>query len=171
MRKILPVTRLLLAIAAAVSCTACEGGPDRRSPLPEPSPVAPAPPEPTPPPSPPPLPPGTQVVGLGEQVKDSVSAGADKNYAITVPAEGTLIAHLTWIDRGGGFTLRLKINSSVVEWQCGEFSPWPVEGRAQVVAGQQVWIAISVGAGCWDYSRIGPREATGYEFVMTTSMD
>jgi hypothetical protein len=162
-----------LVCCLCLAVAACDAGPEPRSPLPQPSPVAPAPPEPSPPtpPSPPPLPPGTEVVGLGEQVKDSVSAGADKNYAVTVPAEGTLIVHLTWIDTGGGFTLRLKVNSNLVEWQCGEFSPWPVEGRAPVVAGQQVSIAVGVGAGCWDYSRIGPREATGYEFVMTTSMD
>jgi hypothetical protein len=167
---------LALVCCLGLAVAACDGEPDRRSPLPQPTPTAPAPPEPArppaPPPSPLPLPPGTQVISLGERVKDKVSSGADKNYAIAVPADGTLIVHLTWADTGGGFTLRLKVNGAEISWQCGELSPWPVEGRAQVLAGQQVWIAVAMGAGCWDYARTGPvAETTGAEFVVTTSME
>lgn len=164
---------LALVCCLGLSVAACDGGSERRSPLPQPSPVVPLPPEPAPPPAlQPPLPPGTQLIGLGEKVKEKVSSGADKNYAIAVPADGTLIVHLTWADTGGAFTVRLKVNGTEVSWRCGEFSPWPVEGRVQVVAGQQVWIAIRMGAGCWDYTRTSPlAEDTGAEFELTTSMN
>jgi hypothetical protein len=164
---------LMLICCLSLPVVACDSGPERRSPLPQPSPVVPSAPEPPPPPSPPPAPPlpaGTQVIGVGEEVK-GVTSGADRNYAITVPAEGTLIVHLKWAETAGSYTLRLKVNGKEIPWQCGEFAPWPVEGRAQVVAGEQVWIAVGMGPGCWDYARAGPLETSGAEFVVTSSME
>ncbi len=53
----------------------------------------------------------------------------------------------------------------------GAIRYFALEGRAHVVAGQQVWIAVGMGPGCWDYLRVDPLADTGAEFVVTTSMN
>lgn len=160
-----------LLCALTLMVAACDAGPGRPSPLPVPSVlVTPSPPPPpSPPPSPPPV--GTRLIALGEAVKESI-AEQPRNYIVVTPVAGTLLVHLEWFEQSGAVTLRLAADGREVSWQCGEFSPWPVEARVAVVASQQVLITVSRGGGCWDYVAVSrePGAAEPMDFVVRTKM-
>ena len=136
-----------LALAVVVMFGACDDGPERRSPVPQPSPVVPTPEPPPPPPPPPPpsIPPGTRVIGLGEEVKDRL-VDYDKHFVVTAPSHGTLAVRLTVppeVQDSGAMVLRLKLNGT------------------------------NFPSGCcgWDYRQVGPLAEEGLPFVLITALE
>lgn len=160
--------RFALTACLVVAVVACESRPDRRSPLPQPTPIA-VPPEPPPPPSPGP-PSGFQVIQFGEKISDSI-VDEERRYTVAAPAAGRVVVRLEWDDAAGGaVTLRLELNGKEIDWNCGENSPWPVEGRVEAEAGEHVRIVVKRGPGCWDYS-VAPLASEPLAFTVWAAME
>ncbi len=133
---------------------------------------------PRPPPPPPTAataavyPPGTQVIGLGEEVKDRL-VDQDKHYVVTARSNGTLAVRLTlppqWQD-SGAMVLRLKLNGTNFPSGCCAWD-YPVVAHMTVVTGQQVLVAVSNAGGYWDYRQVGSRAEEGLPFVLTTALE
>jgi hypothetical protein len=160
--------RLALASCLAVAVAACESRPDGRSPLPQPTSVA-VPPEPAPPPPSASPPAGYRVIQLGERITESIGDD-ERRYAVASPVAGQVIARLEWLDTSGAVTLRLEVNGTEINWQCGEHSAWPVAGRVQAVAGEHVRIVVKRGPGCWDY-RVAPLASEPMTFTVWADLE
>ena len=145
----------------------CESRPDRRSPLPQPSPIT-VPPEPPPPASSPP-PAGFRLIQLGEKVTDAI-VEEERRYAVTASATGHVIVRLEWPEESGAVTLRLELNEREIHWQCTPDAAWPVEGRVEVKAGEHVRVVVRRGPGCWDYG-VAPLATEPFAFSVWAEME
>lgn len=150
---------LALVCCLGLSVAACEGKPESRSPLPQPSPLAPTAPEP--------LPPATEArqIAVGEEVMDTIVSG-DRSYVVTAPFEGTIAVRLAWQnDSGGGPILTLKVNGAEVRGGCAA-----IESPVSVGATRSVILTVGrIGDGCWNDG--DDQFQASVEFVLTTSME
>jgi len=151
------MTRVAVMFGLLLTAAACDGGPDRRVPLPAmPTPI----PEPAPPPPPPPPPPPViRSIALGEEVKD-VFRGSERTFELTAPASGVLVARLSWDVWFNGSLLVLRLGEAEFK---GSPPDWaPVIGRLQVKTGQTYRLTVSEGGTDWFYDD---------PFVLTTSLE
>lgn len=151
MRRLAPI--LLLVFVAA-----CDAGAERRSPLPQPTPLVPATPEPAP------APPEARQIAVGEEVKDTI-VSEDRNYVVTAPSAGMIAVRLAWQnDSGGGAILTLKANGAEVQRGCAA-----IDSSVIVGATRSVRLTVGrIGDGCWSYG--DEQFQTSVKFVLTTSM-
>ena len=151
------MTRFAVMFGLLLTAAACDGGPDRRVPLPATPTLIPEP-APTPSPSPPP-PPVIRSIALGEEVKD-VFLGSERIFELTAPASGVLVARLNWDVWYNGSLLVLGLGEAKFK---GSPPAWaPVIGRLQVTSGQTYRLTVSEGGTDWFYDD---------PFVLTTSME
>jgi hypothetical protein len=160
---------LALVCSVALAAAACDGGPNRPSPVPSPSPAVPSVPPPAPPAAP-----AVLVVDGEVELQGAVPEEEDRRFVLIAPAGGTLVIVLTW-DSSAGILLRLKINGDDVPEGCCTWDS-PVSARRQVIQDQQVQVDVNLAGNVWGYLRghsvvvgPGPRSATaeGMPFVLT----
>jgi hypothetical protein len=165
----LMMKRIALACCLALGAAACEGRPDRRPTLPQPTPID-FPPAPEPPPAPPPPPAGFRLIQTGEKIMDSIR-DEERRYAVATSIAGQMVTRLEWpLESGGAVTLRLELNGREIDWQCTSDAAWPVEGRVEVKAGEHVRIVVRRGPGCWDY-RVAPLATEPFAFTVWAELE
>jgi hypothetical protein len=164
---------LALVCWMALAAAACDGGPNRPSPVPSPSPAVPSAPPPAPPAAP-----AVLVVDGEVEIEGAVPEEEDRRFVLIAPAGGTLVIVLTW-DSSAGILLRLKINGDDVPEGCCTWDS-PVSARRQVIQDQQVQVDVNLAGNVWGYLRghsvvigPGPRSATagGMPFVLKARVE
>ena len=148
----LPVLMCLLAFV--VSCS------DERSGVPRftaPNPVPRPQPQPVPVPAPPPL--TLRSIAVGDEIKDTFK-GSPLGFELTAPADGTLVARVSWDVSQNGTLLVLEIEGTQVKPVPPDWSP--VVGKLCVTGGQTYKLVISPGGSDWFYDD---------PFVLTTSIE
>ena len=159
----------VLASCLAVAAAACEGRPDRRPTLPQPTPID-IPPAPEPPPAPAPPPAGFRLIQPGERIVDSIHDD-ERRYAVATAVAGHLVVRLAWPeDLAGAVTLRLELNGREIDWRCSPDADWPMEGRVEAKAGEHVRIVVRRGPGCWDY-RVTPLATEPFAFTVWAELE
>jgi hypothetical protein len=134
-----------------------------------PSPTQPSAPVPPPAPAPPP---SVRDIAIGEVVEDKIDESHPpcttrngwgvpcRHFRLTAPADGTLVALLTYDPYAVGVILMLRMEEADI-YPTG--APWsPVVGRLRVASGQSYRLAVGLA---------GADESGGDKFTLTTAIE
>jgi hypothetical protein len=122
---------------------ACDQAPDRRFPLPTQATPTPNAPDPGPPPAP-----IIRRITVGEEVKGHF-AGLGQLFEFTAPADGRLVARLTWNVGHNGTLLTLQLGETEYKPVPPQWSP--LVGTWTVAAGRTYQLSIGPGGSDWFY--------------------
>jgi hypothetical protein len=135
------MARLLLLASFAM---ACDDGPGRLpGPVPLPVPTGPSAP---PPPAPPLV---VRTISVGDKAT-GVFKGEDLAFEFTAPAEGRLVARLTWDVWFNGSLLTLTLGSTAFKPAPPDWSP--LVGKWNLVAGERYRLTVGGGGTDWFYN-------------------